>query len=58
MMLPGDDQVLPGGDQAFPGVTRYSILVLGEWQEKCIGMAGMARKVFWRRGNGKTSVMA
>ena len=50
--------MLPGGDQAFPGVTRYSILVLGEWQEKCIGMAGMARKVFRRSGNVKRSVLA
>ena len=32
--------------------------MLGEWQEKCIGMAGMARKVFRHRGNGKTSVKA
>ena len=41
-----------------PGVTRYSVLVWQERQEKCFGAAGMARKVFWRSGNGYKSVMA
>ena len=52
------DQMLPGGDQVLLGVTRYSVLAYQEHQEKCFGAAGMARKVFWRSGNGYKSVMA
>ena len=40
-----------------PGVTRYSVLVWQERQEKCFGAAGMASKVCWRSGSGKKSVM-
>ena len=28
-----------------------------KWQEKCFGVAGVARKVFWHGGSGKKSVL-
>ena len=34
-----------------------SVLALQEWQDKCFGVAGMARKVFWCIKSGKKIVL-
>ena len=35
-----------------------TVLVWREGQEKCLGVPGMSRKVYWRSGNVKKSVKA
>ena len=36
-------------DQLMPGVTRYSVFAYQEWQVKCFGVSGVARKLFCGR---------
>ena len=40
-----------------PGVTRCC-QVVSEWQKKCFGVAGIARKVFWHCIGEEKSVLA
>ena len=50
-VLPGSHPVLPGDDQVLPGMTRCD-------QAKCFGETGVAKKVFWRDGSARNSVLA
>ena len=57
-VLPGGDQVLPDGEKVLPGCDQYVFLAIQKEQEKCFGVAGVAKKVFWRCKSGKNSVLA
>ena len=36
---------------------KKSVLAWREWQKKCFGVVGAAKKVFWRGVSGKNSVL-
>ena len=38
-------------DLCAAGNGENSVLACREWRKKCFGVAGMARKVFWRGGD-------
>ena len=40
------------------GAGEKSVMAQQGWQEKCLGVAGLTRKVLWHSGAEKKSVLA
>ena len=51
-------QVVTRCCQVVTSCDQRVFLTIQKWQEKCFGVAGVAKKALWRGESGKKSVLA